>query len=167
MSYSTTSLPQMEREQLTMSLLEQFTPYLRQSARSGRLDFEELYQDASIKIMQILDHYRDQVRHLHAYVSMAMHNLVIDKVNYAKKRRAVSLDEPLWNDVSFTLGDLLPDPYRVEPVMVLLAQERLEALQSRVASAKHHGTRRMLREMHATALAVVSVDDYQLVQARD
>jgi DNA-directed RNA polymerase specialized sigma24 family protein len=157
MSYSTTSLSLMEREQLTMSLLEQFTPYLRHSARSGRLDFEELYQDASIKIMQILDHYRDQVRHLHAYVSMALHNLVIDKVNYAKKRRAVSLDEPLLDTVS--LGDLLPDPYRVEPVMVLLAQERLEALQSRVAAAKHHGTRRMLREMHATALAVVSVDD--------
>ncbi len=159
MQYSTTSLSQTERDQLTLSLLEQFSPYLRQSARSARLDYEELYQDASIKIIQILDHYRDQVCHLHAYVSMTMHNLVIDKAKYAKKRRAVSLDEPLLDDTSLTLVDLLPDPYRVEPVVVLLAQERLEALASRVAGAKNYKTRRMLREMHDTALAVVSVDD--------
>jgi DNA-directed RNA polymerase specialized sigma24 family protein len=163
MQHSTTSLTQTERDQLTLSLLEQFTPYLRQSARSGHLDFEELYQDASVKIMLVLDQYRDQVRHLHAYVSMTMHNLVVDKINYSRKRRAVSLDEPLLDDASLTLADLLPDPYRVEPMLVVLAKERLEALESRVSGAKHHKTRRMLCEMHDTALAVVSIDEHAQV----
>jgi DNA-directed RNA polymerase specialized sigma24 family protein len=164
MSLQHSITPQMDREQLILALLEDVTPYLRQAARSGKLDFEELYQDASIKIMQILDHYRDQVRHLQAYVAVTMRHLVAYKVKYAEKRRAVSLDEPLSDDVSLTLADLLPDAYTVEPVTVVLARERLDELQVRVSAAKHYQTRRMLGEMHATALAVVSVER-QLVQA--
>jgi DNA-directed RNA polymerase specialized sigma24 family protein len=159
MHHSITSLPQMERDQLTLSLLEQMTPYLRRAARSGKLDFDDLYQDASIKIMRILDHYRDQVRYLQAYVLMSMHNLVLDTVKRVNKRCAISLDEPLSMDVSLTLADLLPGPYSVEPVVIVLAQERLEELESSVVAAKHHGTRRMLREMHATALAGIAADD--------
>ncbi len=158
MQHSTTSILMTDRQALTMSLLDQVSPFLRQSARSGELDFEDLYQDASVKIMQILDQYRDQVRHLQAYVQMSIHNLVIDRIKYARRRRAVSLDEPLLADVSFTLADFLPDPYSVEPLVVVLAQERLAELQSRCHEAEHYATRRMLSEMHATALAGVSVD---------
>lgn len=128
-------------------------------ARSGQLDFEDLYQDASIKIMQILDRYRDQVRYLRAYVSMSMHNLVVDRAAYAKKRRAVPLDDELLDNVSLSVADFLPDPYRVEPELVVLAQERLVELQQRVESTKHHGTRRMLRELRETALAGVLPDE--------
>jgi len=159
--HSTTSLPQSDRQALTLFLLEQVSPYLQRAARSGRLEFEDLYQDASIKIMQILDHYRDQVRYLHAYVQISVHNLVIDKVRYARRHEVVSLDEPLLTDASLTLADLLLDPYSVEPVVVVLAQERLMELQSRCSAAKHPGTRRMLGELHATALAGLSIDDCQ------
>src|SRR5215467_5314400 len=100
MQHCTTSLDPVERDHLTLSLLEYVSPYLRDCARSGQLDFEDLYQDASIKIMQILDRYRDQVRYLRAYVSMSMHNLVVDKAGYAKKRRVVSLDDGFLDDVS-------------------------------------------------------------------
>jgi DNA-directed RNA polymerase specialized sigma24 family protein len=159
MHHSITSLPQSDRQALTLSLLTHVTPYLQQSARARKLDFEDLYQDASLKILHILDQYRDQVHHLQAYVMVSIRNLVREKVKAAKRLRTVSLDEPLLSDVSLTLADLLPDPYSVEPVVVVLAQERLEELQSRVAAAKHYKTRRMLGEMHATALAGVSLDD--------
>ena len=167
MQHCTTTLGSVERDQLTLSLLEYVTPYLRKCAQSGELDFEDLYQDASIKIMQILDRYRDQVRYLRAYVSVSVHNLVVDKARYVKKRRAVSLDDVLLDGVSCSLADLLPDSYRVAPETVLLAQERLVELCVKVEAVRHFGKRRMLRELYATAQAGVRIDDRRVLAGKD
>lgn len=153
MSYSTT-LSREERNTLALSLLEHVVPLLRQSARDGKFDYDELYQDAFLKIVRILDERLGQVGSLPAYVAASVRNMIVDQVRYCKIRRAVSLDEPLLDDVSFTLADVLPSGYSVEPVTVVLIQEHLQELQPMLSEPMHPGTRRMLREMYATALAV-------------
>ena len=49
------SMTREERNHLVMSLLEQLTPLVRKYAAAYHLDFEDMYQEASIAIMRRLD----------------------------------------------------------------------------------------------------------------
>jgi DNA-directed RNA polymerase specialized sigma24 family protein len=123
---------------------------------AGKVDFDELYQDAFVKIVHILETRVDLVEtgYLEKYITVSVEHQIIDKIRYLKVRRGtVSLDEPLLDDASLTLADLLPSPYSAEPVRVVLAKERLEELRLAVVGRKHPGTRRMLSEMYDTVQA--------------
>lgn len=150
------SITQSERDVLTLSLLEHVSPLLQSYAQSANLDFDDLYQDAAVKILTILDTRLSQIFCLSEYIAVSVKHQVLDKIDYSKRRRTVSLDEPLLDDASLTLLDVLPSPYSTDPLVVLLAQERLGELQP--LSARHWGTRRMAVELHATAQAIVSFD---------
>ena len=154
------AITQQERDALALRLLGQVTPMLQQYARSAKLNFDDLYQDACEKILTILDERWGCVGHLQPYVMKSIKNLVLDTIVYTKRHRTVSLDEPLIEDASLTLADLLPSPYCVEPLTIVLARERLEDLRSSVSDGPmHHKTRRLAVDLHDTALAAVLYDD--------
>jgi DNA-directed RNA polymerase specialized sigma24 family protein len=147
-----------DRDALLLSLLECVTPVLRCYAGSAQLEFDELYQDASVKILQILESLpqRAPVSSLERYVVTSVKHQVIDKIRYLKVRRAASLDVP--QGIDGLLGDVLPSGYSVDPVDVVLALERLEELQYQVNTAKCSRSRRVLQEMYSTAQACVRTD---------
>ena len=153
------SITQSERDVLTLSLLEHVSPLLQSYAQSAKLDFDDLYQDACVKILTILDTRLSQIISLQEYIAVSVKHQVLDKIDYSKRRRTVSLDEPLLDDASLTLLDVLPSPYAADPLIVLLAQERLDELHP--STVHHYGTRRMAVELHATAQAAVLFDVLQ------
>lgn len=158
MQHSTTSGSKAERNTLALSLLEHVTPLVRRYAAtlSGRIDFDELYQDAFLKILMVLEKQQHGlgIQYLKKYIAISVEHQILDKIRYLEVRRGtISLDEPLLEDASLTLADLLPSPYSAEPVRVILAKERLEELRLMVAMRKHASTRRMLDEMYATVEA--------------
>lgn len=84
---------------------------------------------------------------------------VISKIQYWRRRQHVSLDAPLDSETGVTLADLLPDEYRVDPLVMVLAQERLQALAeqftTRPVRPLTKGQISRCHELHDTALAGV------------
>jgi hypothetical protein len=139
-----------ERDALVLSLLERVTPLLRRYARDFRiLNYDDLYQDASIHIMHLVG--AGQGR----FAFNRVRSRTLNTIDYLQRRQMASLDAPLESGEqgSASLIDFLPDPYQVEPLTVLLAQERLEALQSQVMAASQAQHARAVREQWDTALA--------------
>jgi hypothetical protein len=142
-----------ERNTLVLSLLEHVTPLIRKYATVYRLDFEETRQDASIAIMCLLDAGIDGIYDLPGYVAMRVKSRMIDKLRYVQRRQCISLDAPISQEEgAVSLADLLPCPYKVEPLTVLVAQERLQELSSHLAQ-HNPSRRRAIRERWETAAA--------------
>lgn len=149
-------MTQHERETLVLSLLDYVTPLLRRYAAKYRqlLNYDDLYQDASIHIIRIIDAGTPQ-EELQRYAYNPVRSRVIDRIKYLTRRHSQSLDAPMLYDQdqgSATFGDMLPCPYRVEPLAVLLAQEDLQALLPRIATLPR-GRVALAQELGATALA--------------
>ncbi|MBV9688518.1 MAG: hypothetical protein JO202_02290 [Ktedonobacteraceae bacterium] len=139
-----------EQEQLVLALLEQVTPLLHRYAVSATLDYDDLYQDASILIMDIIA--RRGVHALPSYVWVSVRNRILTKVKYHRIRQAVSLDAPITADQgNLTLADVLPSPYRVDPLTLVLGRERIEELLRR--PRRKFCQARVVRELGETALA--------------
>lgn len=142
-----------ERERFVLSHLERVTPMLHSYAATAKLDFEDLRQDATLVILHVLER-ADAIRDLTPYIVTSVRNACINKVHYTNRRRMISLDEPLFQDADgATLADMLPSPYQVEPLTLLLAQERLVELQAQFSQPKNFQHARVMREWHDTALA--------------
>lgn len=145
---------QSERDQLVLSLLDHVTPLLRKYAANYRqlLNFEDLYQDACIHILRLIDAGTPE-HELRRYSYNRIHSRIIDKIKYLTRRHAQSLDAPIDDqEGDVTVGDMLPCHYRVEPLAVLLAQEHLQALLPRIARLPR-GRVALAQELGATALA--------------
>ena len=145
-----------ERDQLVLSLLDSVTPLLRRYAANYRqlLNFEDLYQDASIHIMRLIDT-GTPLQDLERFSYNRVRSRTIDRIKYLTRRLSQSLDAPVYEQdqgESATFGDMLPCPYRVEPLAVLLAQEHIQALLPRIA-ALPRGRVALAQELGATALA--------------
>jgi len=140
-----------ERESFVLAHLEYVAPMLHKYASSAKLEFEDLCQDATLVILHVLER-ADSIRDLTPYVIRSVRNACLNKIEYSNRRRSISLDKPLFDDGT-TLADLLPSPYQVEPLTLLLAQERLLELQARMAQPKNSQRARVVREWHDTALA--------------
>jgi DNA-directed RNA polymerase specialized sigma24 family protein len=142
-----------ERESFVLSHLERVTPMLHNYASSAKLDFEDLRQDATLVILHVLER-ADAIRDLTPYITTSVRNACINKIHYTNRRRTISLDEPLFDESDgATLADMLPSPYVVEPLTLLLTQERLLELRARMTQPKHFQHARVVREWHDTALA--------------
>ncbi len=143
-----------ERNHLVLSLLEDVTPLIRKYTAIYGLDFEEMYQDASIIIMRLLDVSIDAIYDLRGYVAQRVKSRMIDKLRYTQRRCMVSLDAPLSEGKDAgTLADLLPSPYQVEPLTILLAQERLQELSSIFGLPMRGNRRRVIWEQWESAVA--------------
>jgi DNA-directed RNA polymerase specialized sigma24 family protein len=148
--------PSEERNALVLALLEHVTPILRKSARAYRLDYDDLYQDASIIIMHMLDSNqvdfsRETAYH---YVRTRIKSRIVNMLRYASRRRAASLDAPISQDEdSFTLADLLPSTSSMQPDATLIAQEDIEEAFLWVPDFPSSNTRRALRWLGETAAA--------------
>lgn len=143
-----------ERNSLVLALLEHVTPLLRQyAAKYAALNFDDLYQDASIHIMGLIDAGTPQ-QELERYSYNRVRSRIIDKIRYAMRRQAASLDAPINEEEgAATLADLLPDLDKGEPLAVLIAQERLQELRPILAERTNPSRRRAIRERWETAAA--------------
>jgi DNA-directed RNA polymerase specialized sigma24 family protein len=141
-----------EREQIILSLLQYVEPLLHKHARAWHLDFDDLYQEASIQIMKLLNEDLAKFRDLRAVASYCVRIRVIQIWRYTRSREMQSLDAPLSAENGVTLADLLPSPYSADPATVVLTRERLENLET---SVRHmtgtHGV--AVRSRYETALA--------------
>src|SRR5215472_5189070 len=148
-------MTQHERDTLVLSLLNYVTPLLRRYAANYRqlLSFDDLYQDACIHILRLIDA-GTSPENLQRYAYNRIHSRIIDKIKYLTRRLSQSLDAPTseQDQGSATLGDMLPCPYRVEPLTMILAQEDIQALLPRIATLPR-GRVSLAQELGATALA--------------
>jgi len=154
-----------ERDGLILSVLEHVTPLLHYYAASSPLEFDDLYQDATITIIHKLNTKADRLQfhgtgsNVYGYMTVAVKHRIIDKLRYTKIRKAISIDAPVnGRDDTPTLADLLPSPYRTEPITLLLAQERIQKAIYSIPSISHHAARRVAQELGETALALASVE---------
>jgi DNA-directed RNA polymerase specialized sigma subunit len=150
----------MTRDQATLSLLKLVAPMLQNYAQSTGCDFDDLYQNASITILKILDTGKLQVRDLERYVITSVKHMVLMELRSRKIRQALSLDAPL-NDESdaITLADLLPDPHSQDPATVYLAKEHLEELRVFTQQPMHHQRSRAIREWQETVAASLEMEE--------
>jgi DNA-directed RNA polymerase specialized sigma24 family protein len=148
-------MTQAERETLVLSLLDYVTPLLRRYAAKycQLLSYDDLYQDACIHILRLIDAGTPS-EELQRYAYNRVKSRITDRVKYLTRRLSQSLDAPAYDpdQESATFGDLLPCPYRVEPLTVLLAQEHIQALLPRIATLPR-GRVALAQELGATALA--------------
>ena len=137
-----------EREQLLLSLLKAVRPVI---AHYPDLDFEELYQDASVWILELIDHDVDGKRANSAYAKIHVNHRIIDKIRYLKRRFTFSLDAPLAES-DVCLADLIPSPYSHDPASILASKEHLMQLRDEVDLLNgSHGS--AVRSRYETALA--------------
>ncbi len=149
------SMTREERNRLVVSLLECLTPLIRKCATAYHLDFEDMYQEASIAIMRRLDAGIDGINNLPGFMGMVVKREMIDKLRYARRRESISLDAPISQDEdSFTLADLLPSSsVSMQPEAALLAQEDIEEAFLWLPDFQSPNTRRALRWLGETAAA--------------
>jgi DNA-directed RNA polymerase specialized sigma24 family protein len=144
-----------ERDLLVLSLLDYVTPLLRLYSAKYRqlLNFDDLYQDACIHIMGLVDA-GTPGSELQRYSYNRVRSRIIDKIKYLTRRLAQSLDAPAYDETpgGVTIGDLLPSSYYAEPPAVLLAQERITALLPLIAGLPR-GRIATAQELGVTALA--------------
>ena len=144
-----------ERDELILSLLDYVTPLLRQYTAKYRrvVSFEDLYQDASIHIMRLIDA-GTPAQELQRYAYNRVRSRIIDKLKYLRRRQAQSLDAPMFEqgEVGPTLADLLPGLYSHDPLSILLAKARIQALLSHISTLPD-ARAALARELGATALA--------------
>lgn len=153
----------MTHEELILALLGEVTPMLRNYSRSTGLEFDDLYQEASVTILKILffqSHSsscpNQQVPFLHGadlvrYITASVKKTVLMLMRRAKIRQTLSLDIPLSDDPnSCTLADILPSPYDVNPEDILLAKERLANLAPIIAQPRHYKQAQCLQGWKAT-----------------
>jgi|SRR5450755_266775 hypothetical protein len=142
-----------EREQIVLSLLHHVTPMIKKFAYEWHLEYDDLYQDATLHLMELLDTGKvDFTRNYEAFASIRIHWRLLDKVRYTQRRKAVSLDAALCIDEEMTLADLLPSLYSTDPATVVLVKERLENLETSVRyMTGTHGV--AVRSRYETALA--------------
>lgn len=150
-------MTQEERNALTLTLLAHVTPILCRSASTYHLDYDDMYQDASIIIMLMLDKQevdfsRETAYH---YVRTRIKSRIVNMLQYALRRRSVSLDAQLTQDDGdgLTLGDLLEAPGQDEPQANLSAQDELQEIIAQIPARLHPSTARKVQELQATALA--------------
>lgn len=127
-----------ERDELVLSLLDYVTPLLREYAARYRrfVTFDELYQDACIHILRLIDAGIPPQK-LYHYSYNRVRSRVIDKLKYVRRRVHQSLDLPISDQNQgggATFGDLIPSPYHVDPLTILLAQERIADLLCHIAN---------------------------------
>ncbi len=153
-----------ERDELVLTLLDYVTPLLRQYAARYRrfVSFDDLYQDACIHILRLIDAGipAHKLRH---YSYSRVRSRIIDKLKYLRRRAHQSLDTPTSGQNQRdgeTLSDVLPSPYRAEPLEILLAQERIADLLSHIASVPHARVA-LAQELGATALASLQFENSQ------
>ncbi len=148
-------MTQQERETLVLSLLDYVTPLLHRYAAKYRqlLNYDDLYQDACIHILRLIDAGTPQ-EELQRYAYNRVRSRIIDQIKYLTRRLSQSLDAPMYDQdqESATVGDLLPSPYRVEPLTVLLAQEHIATLLPYITTLPR-GRITLAQELGATALA--------------
>jgi DNA-directed RNA polymerase specialized sigma24 family protein len=150
-------MTQSERDSLILSQLEHVSGLLHAYATSAQFEYDDLRQDACIVITRIIDAGTDAIHNLPAFVTTSVRNRIIDLIRYRQRRRALSLDASVTEALgSVTLADLLPSPYYREPIMVVLAKERLAELHQQLQLKRSPQTMRMLRELEQTALASLS-----------
>ncbi len=157
-----------ERDELVLSLLDYVTPLLRQYAARYRrfVTFDELYQDACIHILRLIEA-EVPPQKLYQYSYNRVRSRVIDKLKYVRRRVHQSLDIPVFDQNQgggATFGDLIPSPYHVEPLTILLAQERIADLLCHVASLPPARVA-LAQELGATALASLQFDHSQTTPA--
>ena len=141
-----------EREQIITQILEDLTPNIRKMAYAWSLSFDDLYQDACLIIIRVVDSSRVAVADLPRFTNRCVRNGLLNKARYLRRRESFSLDEPLTSESEVTFADLLPSPYHTEPEFVLLAKERLEDLKISVERLSgQHGI--AVRSRYETALA--------------
>jgi hypothetical protein len=148
-----------ERNVLVLALLEYVTPILRKSASVYNLDYEDLRQDASLTIISMLD--RNEIDFslstAHQYVRFRVRSRIVDRLRYVSRRVTCSLDALVSEqEGAATLADLLPSPYCVEPLTILVAQERIQEL-SPMLIQRNPSRARAIRERWDTALALCEV----------
>ncbi len=150
-------MTQEERNALTLSLLAHVTPILRRSASAYHLDYDDMYQDASIIIMLMLDNQEVDFTRETAlyYVRTRIKSRIVNMLQYALRRRSVSLDAQLSQDDGdgLTLGDLLEAPSQDEPQAQVSAQDDLREIIAQIPARLHPSTARKVRELQDTALA--------------
>jgi DNA-directed RNA polymerase specialized sigma24 family protein len=143
-----------EREQLVLSLLNQVTPLIRHCARTWNLNFEDLYQDATIHIIHLVDTKKNPQKLL-SLTRLRVRSRIIDTLRYNLRHQALSLDTPSHQDSDLTVADLLPSPYSHDPLSIILTQERLKQLEPKVQGLRGpHSS--AVRVRYETALAEVS-----------
>jgi DNA-directed RNA polymerase specialized sigma24 family protein len=142
-----------ERDQLVLSLLDYVTPLLRRYAANycQLLNYDDLYQDASIHIMRLIDA-GTPPEELQRYAYNRVRSRTIDRIKYLTRRLAQSLDAPIDDQGSATFADMLPSPYRVEPLTVILAQEHIASLLPYISTLPR-GRVALAQELGVTALA--------------
>jgi DNA-directed RNA polymerase specialized sigma24 family protein len=130
-----------ERNSHLLSFLEQVRPLIGRYARDFHLDFDDLYQDATLQLITLLESGKlDFGRNPGAVVAHFVEYRIIDRLRYLKRRPSISLDAALTADNNgqddgvTTLADLIPSPYNHEPLELLLCWERLQELAPVVAS---------------------------------
>jgi hypothetical protein len=149
----------MERDQLVLYLLEHVTPLIRQYATCSALPFDDMYQDSSIEVLKLVDRQEQITGGLDGLRAMAyvrVRGALLNMLQRTRKRAMVSLDAPLSSENTYSLADLLPDPYAVEPPTVLLAKEYLEEMRPLIQRVKHNQTRRMCSSLQDSAYASLS-----------
>lgn len=151
-------MSQKERDALILSLLAYVSPLLRMYAGKYRklLNYEDLYQDAAVHITRLVNA-NVPTHELQRYSWNRVHSRIIDRIKYLTRRLCQSLDESVYEVDGVTSDDLLPSPYHVEPLTVLLAKESITALFPRIASLPR-GRVALAQELGATALASLEVE---------
>jgi len=78
-----------ERDALILSLLEAVSPTVCYYAELAHLEYEELSQDATIHIIDVLDAGVERIRNLPAYVRVRVKSRIIDKIRYLACHRTI------------------------------------------------------------------------------
>ncbi|MGH2505807.1 MAG: sigma factor [Ktedonobacteraceae bacterium] len=144
----------MTREQTTLSLLNHVTPMLWKWARSTGYEFDDLYQDASLVVLKVIDHYQQKtINDLKRLVTRSVRNRIIDTIRYQQNRRHVSLDEQVSDEGEITRADLVADLRQLDPLTNLIMKERIDELAPIAAQITNGNRARKIRELRDTALA--------------
>lgn len=122
-------------------------------ATSWNLDFDDMYQEACIHIIHVVDDPRIKLVDLPRFANVQVRHRLMDKAKYLRRRQMVSIDAPVSSDSDITLADVLPSPYSHDPESLLLLKERLKSL-SVVAAHRLSGIGSgPLRDRYETVLA--------------
>jgi DNA-directed RNA polymerase specialized sigma24 family protein len=114
------------RDARILFFLKSVDALLWRYAALAHLDYDDLYQDACILIIDILQN-KPERTHTRAYISTAVRSRILDKIKYTQRRQMESLDACV-GERGVCLADLIPSGYSLDPLLVLLCKEERQEM---------------------------------------
>jgi hypothetical protein len=110
MAQRITARTEQELNNQAISFLDARCAHLQKLAIRYEIDFDELYQESALFLLQLIRCLPTNVRDIPGYLYVRMRCHVLDLVTERTKKTSVSFDEVLSADSDISLLDVLPSP---------------------------------------------------------